>query len=404
MEEELGEPVPFWNWTEDDVPDLFEGITVPVKEGISAKCPCEATGDICGPSGRVTRRTDIKIDKEKLRKDISKAFDELDFLDFQDAIKKAHGEVHQSMGCELGAQMTASYDPLFWLHHSFVDSQWVYWSELQDSREHLEEYSVAEWDDPMPPFDRRELKNGFKNENERTLRNSRASATLDYKENLCYQYKDLQFDNKSPDEFDETDESDESSGLTLWSPIQNDVSSSRNLPPGECGKNCITMKELKGKRNCKEFCADVKSGALVNVYVGVVLPKEAPTGVNAFDLCQGGQCVKASHVSTFGIDAEHADKPSEPRIDKKNYKLTEVDVTAVMVREGWTLKKDLTAKMTSTVMDRLPEPVVILKEVGEGGKVVQGTFILSPKENRGHYGDLLDKYSSAERAKKVRRF
>ena len=61
MEEELGEPVPFWNWTEDDVPDLFEGITVPVKEGISAKCPCEATGDICGPSGRVTRRTDIKI-------------------------------------------------------------------------------------------------------------------------------------------------------------------------------------------------------------------------------------------------------------------------------------------------------------------------------------------------------
>ena len=78
----------------------------------------------------------------------------------------------------------------------------------------------------------------------------------------------------------------------------------------------------------------------------------------------------------------------------------------LMVREGWTLKKDLTTKMTSTVMDKLPEPVVILKEVGEGGKVVQGTFILSPKEKRGLYGDLLDKYSSAsrvERAKKVRR-
>ena len=39
MEEELGEPIPYWDWTEDkELPDLWEGINAPLKEGIASKC------------------------------------------------------------------------------------------------------------------------------------------------------------------------------------------------------------------------------------------------------------------------------------------------------------------------------------------------------------------------------
>ena len=117
---------------------------------------------------------------------------------------------------------------------------------------------------------------------------------------------------------------------------------------------------------------------------------------------------KLDQVSTFGMDSKHADKPSKTKIDKENYKITEVDVTAVMLKQGWTLKniETLTAKMTSTVMDKLPGPVVILKEPEKRGKVVQGKVFRNPKEERSKYGDLLDEYSegsSKRRVKKVKR-
>ena len=46
----------------------------------------------------------------------------------------------------------------------------------------------------MPPFDRAEVKNGFKNDNERTLRNHKGRDTLDYKGNYCYEFDQLLFD------------------------------------------------------------------------------------------------------------------------------------------------------------------------------------------------------------------
>ena len=165
-----------------------------------------------------------------------------------------------------------------------------------------EDFYLKHLTGPMVPFGRREELNGFKNENERTLRFSRPEATVDYEENYCYKYDELKFDNKSPDEF-EADKSNEK--LALFPPpalaLEPSKKSGNNqqapqfpqsdLKPGECGKVC---KELEGKSYCKQLCADAKSGTFVKVFVGVVLPDVAPSGVNAFDLCQGGQCINAT--------------------------------------------------------------------------------------------------------------
>ena len=132
----------------------------------------------------------------------------------------------------------------------------------------------------------------------------------------------------------------------------------------------------------------------MKVFVGVVLPQVAPSGDSTFDLCQGGECVKAGKVSTFGSTTKRADKPAEPRIDEKNFYIAETDVTDVIDKQGWTLKKPLVAKMTYSMVGNLPQPVVIVQELGKGAKMVRGKVILSPKEKRCHYGNLLDRYSS----------
>ena len=46
------------------------------------------------------------------------------------------------------------------------------------------------------------------------------------------------------------------------------------------------------------------------------------------------------------------------------------------------------------VMKNLPEPVIIIKTFGKGGKLTESKLKFSSNEKRENYGNLLDKYSS----------
>ena len=61
-------------------------------------------------------------------------------------------------------------------------------------------------------------------------------------------------------------------------------------------------------------------------------------------------------------------------------------------KQGWSLEKPLVARMTNSVVENLPEPVVIVRQIDKSGKHGQGKITLNPKENRRHYGNLLDKF------------
>ena len=100
---------------------------------------------------------------------------------------------------------TAPYDPVFYLHKTFVDFLWAYWQELQRLRGNKEKWRrelkknrffKKYWDEPMHPFDRADF-----NKNVKTLRHNKGRDVLDYKSNLCYEYEDLIFDGKTPAQF-----------------------------------------------------------------------------------------------------------------------------------------------------------------------------------------------------------
>ena len=102
--------------------------------------------------------------------------------------------------------------------------------------------------------------------------------------------------------------------------------------------------------------------------------------------------MEGGEVDTFGSTTKRVYN-HESQIDDKKFHLMETDVTDIVAKQGWTLKKPFVAKMTRTMVGNLPRPVVILMEMGKGGKMINGKVTLSPGEERRHYGNLLQKYS-----------
>ena len=372
MEDELSEHgveyLPYWDWTEDEIPDIFDDIKAPIKEPQTPAC--EGGGQF------TTRKAGIVIDKEELKKQVKDALVHDNYADFWKAIAAPHSELHQSVGCEMGDPATAAYDPIFYLYHGGVDMLLAFWQELQRLRgfEHDPEDEngeqvdpddgriITQWPSgmgPYYPFDGwgsgdlgiwengelgKELKKLYvegEYRNDKLWLNSRGGShsaydPLNYKEDLCFHYDQLIFDGQTPAEF-----------LKKWKTILSDTDENdySTAAAGKCRKVC---KEIKGKSYCEEICTNTKPGGPpIKVYVGVVLPLNPPTGSSAFDLCQDAKCVKAGRVGTFGVEEEkHANN------HPKKY-LTEQDVTNVMVEQGWTqsCKMSQTCQISSCKID-----------------------------------------------------
>ena len=162
---------------------------------------------------------------------------------------------------------------------------------------------------------------------------------------------------------------------------------------GKCRNVCTTENNI---RICEAACKSCRTDGnyFVQVYVAVVMPQVDPTGSHSFDLCQDGKCVNSGTVSTFGGTTAHTTLKPDEVVGDERFHIVEVDVTDVMVKEGWSFKKSLEAKMINKVMKNLPEPVVIIKTFGKGRQIKRIKLRFSPNDKREHFGNLLDKYSS----------
>ena len=284
---------------------------------------------------------------------------------------------------------TAAYDTLFYLHHSYVDYQWAFWQEVQRLRNQSDP-KIEGFDQPLPPFDSSRF-----NSNTKTLQNSRAQDTFDYQKKFCYEDDQLLFDNLTPAQFIEVHQKQP---VSVFGGLFSMFRSSRKLPKeGRCGLVC---RRIDGKRHCEEICSN--NGVFARVSVGVVLPKKAATGINVFELCQDGRCVEAGRLVTFGAHSNGKDSAgSEPaQIDKENYFLRDTDVTAVVTKQRWTLKKPFVARMTKSVVRNLPDPVVIHHQLGRKGNMDEEkiSITINPEEKPRRYGNLIHGY----KIKKIR--
>ena len=127
VEDELGETLPYWDWTVDrTVPDLWEGIKAPLKSPLMSPCNEDGVKSDHG-AAYVTRNQSIDLKTHDFQKDLKEAFSVDKFDAFHRTVNKPHNLIHNLVGCNMGPPKNAAYDPVFWLHHSFVDFVWAYW-------------------------------------------------------------------------------------------------------------------------------------------------------------------------------------------------------------------------------------------------------------------------------------
>ena len=75
-----------------------------------------------------------------------------------------------------------------------------------------------------------------------------------------------------------------------------------------------------------------------------------------------------------------------------------IDIERYFCISIWSLENPLESKMKSSVVENLPQPVVILKEIDDTGKIVdKGKVALGPKEDPKNYGDLFKDLSIVDK-------
>ena len=89
-----------------------------------------------------------------MRHDVKHSFCQENYLNYDITDQIPHNTVHFKVGGNMDSISTAAYDPIFYLHHSFVDLQYAYWQDLQGFRFQAS-VSPVDADREMPPFSNR---------------------------------------------------------------------------------------------------------------------------------------------------------------------------------------------------------------------------------------------------------
>lgn len=100
--------IPYWNWSEDRA----------VPSALSNPDDLAAWG--------VTRGVNFNPDNLPTMEDVQNVQSRPTFSGFQRALQGIHGWVHNAVGGTM-ALSSSPADPLFWLHHAFIDKLWEDW-------------------------------------------------------------------------------------------------------------------------------------------------------------------------------------------------------------------------------------------------------------------------------------
>merc|ERR1712227_246380 len=113
--------------------------------------------------------------------------------------------VHTQFRGDMAQIPVSSFDPIFYMHHNYIDRQYAYYQALQDLRNNPVTYSDEE-NPQMPPFSGIKKSDNppnldIPNPINKTKDNSRPRMGLNYPKEFKYKYDSLLFDGKTPEQF-----------------------------------------------------------------------------------------------------------------------------------------------------------------------------------------------------------
>ena len=143
--------LPFWDWSSGPstgIPAACNQPTYVNRSGATVPNPLYSGPARAG--GWTVRGAGIGTTAfDDLAAAVQAAMPEPSFLNFQSLINGPHGSVHGRVGGDMCCVPTASYDPIFFLHHANVDRIWARWQIL-----HPGPLPAGEATFQLPPFNR----------------------------------------------------------------------------------------------------------------------------------------------------------------------------------------------------------------------------------------------------------
>lgn len=143
--------LPFWDWSSGPstgIPDACRNPTYVNRSGATVPNPLYAGprsgGGMTSRSGSIDTTT-----FDDLAASVQSAMSEPSFSSFQSLINGPHGSIHVRVNGDMCCVPTASYDPIFYLHHANVDRIWARW---QLSHPGSLPATEGLWE--LPPFNR----------------------------------------------------------------------------------------------------------------------------------------------------------------------------------------------------------------------------------------------------------
>eukprot|EP00091_Calanus_sinicus_P016534 TRINITY_DN35953_c0_g1_i1.p1 TRINITY_DN35953_c0_g1~~TRINITY_DN35953_c0_g1_i1.p1 ORF type:complete len:175 (+),score=14.70 TRINITY_DN35953_c0_g1_i1:134-658(+) len=116
--------IPYWDWTASNtVPSFW--LSGPIKSPMTSSCNPSGTGSAS------TQRNVQPINLSFVRNAVRTALSKRNLIDFSTSLTSPHDYIHWAIGCDMGSVGTAAYDPIFYLHHNYIDYLFAFWQELQ---------------------------------------------------------------------------------------------------------------------------------------------------------------------------------------------------------------------------------------------------------------------------------
>nr|AYD59981.1 hemocyanin type 2 [Haliotis discus hannai] len=200
--------IPYWDWTKpiSELPDLFTSpeyydpwhdavVNNPFSKGFVKFANTYTVRDTQDMLFDLVQNGETVLFDQTLL-----VLEQTDYCDFEVQFEVLHNVIHYLVGGRqtyaLSSLHYASYDPLFFIHHSFVDKIWVVWQALQKRRKlpyKRADCAVNLMTKPMRPFDSEMNHNIF------TKTHAVPNTLYDY-EKLYYSYDNLELGGRNLDQ------------------------------------------------------------------------------------------------------------------------------------------------------------------------------------------------------------
>ena len=205
--------LPYWDWTRPvtELPELFTSESYydawrdQVVVNPFTRCYIQA---VDGFTVRDPQPELYKLSRDGrhsvLFDEVLLALEQTDYCDFEVQYEVTHNAIHYLVGGRqtyaLSSLEYTSYDPIFFVHHSFVDKIWVIWQELQKKRGltyDRADCAVNYMNQPLHPFDWESV-----NKDAMTREHALPLTVFD-KEDLGYHYDNLDMGGQTIEELEQ---------------------------------------------------------------------------------------------------------------------------------------------------------------------------------------------------------